>query len=196
MSAAIQLTTGGDKSKRRELDFYPTPPDVTHALLRFLKISQKSLVWEPACGDGAMSKVLKQYVADVRSSDIRESGYGEGGVDFLASSFDCDAVITNPPFNVSEEFIRHALKQAPIVAMVLKSQYWHAKKRAALFNEYPPAWVLPLTWRPDFMGGERGGAPTMEVHWTVWVRGDTDTKYRLLSRVAPDAAFLRPRGIN
>jgi hypothetical protein len=26
------------------------------------------------------------------------------------------------------------------------------------------------------------GAPTMEVHWTVWIAGDTDTKYRLLSR--------------
>jgi hypothetical protein len=51
-----------------------------------------------------------------------------------------------------------------------------------LFKEFPPAYVLPLTWRPDFMGGERGGAPTMEVHWTVWIAGDTDTKYRILGR--------------
>lgn len=182
LSAAVQLATGGDKSKRRELDFYPTPPDVTHALLSFLNLPEDLFVWEPACGDGAMSKVLGAYFKDVRSSDIRESGYGEGGVDFLASSFHCDAVITNPPFNASEEFIRHALKQAPIVAMVLKSQYWHAKKRSILFQEHPPAWVLPLTWRPDFMGGERGGAPTMEVHWTVWIEDDKDTKYRLLQR--------------
>ena len=57
-----------------------------------------------------------------------------------------------------------------------------AAKRKALFEEHPPAYVLPLTWRPDFMGGERGGAPTMEVHWTVWRRGHVDTKYRLLGR--------------
>ena len=180
--SAVQLTTGGDQSKRRELDFYPTPPEVTHALMQFLELHASAKVWEPACGDGAMSKVLAAYVDSVRSSDIRQSGYGEGGVDFLATDHPCDAVITNPPFNVSAEFIRHALKQAPIVAMVLKSQYWHAKKRTELFHESPPAWVLPLTWRPDFLGGERGGAPTMEVHWTVWVRGDVDTKYRLLRR--------------
>lgn len=180
---ALNLANNSIISKRRELDFYPTPPDVTHALMRFLKL-ETSLILEPACGDGAMSEVLKQYGHNVVSSDIRHTGYGDGGVDFLKTSAYYDAIITNPPFNVSEEFIRHALTQAGIVAMVLKSQFWHAKKRLMLFNEFPPAYVLPLTWRPDFMGGERGGAPTMEVRWTVWVKGDTDTKYRLLTRDA------------
>ena len=178
---ALNLANNSTTNARRELDFYPTPPDVTHALMRFLKL-EPCLILEPACGDGAMAEVLKQYGHDVVSSDIRHTGYGNGGIDFLETSADYDAVITNPPFNVSEEFIRHALTQAGTVAMVLKSQYWHAKKRSMLFKEFPPAYVLPLTWRPDFMGGERGGAPTMEVHWTVWVDGDTDTKYRLLSR--------------
>ena len=129
-----------------------------------------------------MANVLAGYGHDVFASDLRETGYGCGGVDFLETKRDCAAIITNPPFNISEDFIRHAIPQARLVAMVLKSQYWHAKKRAALFGEFPPAYVLPLTWRPDFMGGERGGAPTMEVHWTVWIDGNTDTKYRLLGR--------------
>lgn len=180
---ALNLANSSTDNKRRDLDFYPTPPDVTHALMRFLEL-KPCLILEPACGDGAMAEVLKQYGHDVVSSDIRHTGYGNGGIDFLETSADYDAVITNPPFNVSEEFIRHALTQAGTVAMVLKSQYWHAKKRSLLFNEFPPAYVLPLTWRPDFMGGERGGAPTMEVHWTVWVEGDTDTRYRLLNRGA------------
>jgi hypothetical protein len=51
--------------------------------------------------------------------------------------------------------------------MLLKSQYWHAAKRHQLFNTHTPAYILPLTWRPDFMFGERGGAPTMDVLWTV-----------------------------
>jgi hypothetical protein len=178
---ALNLANATQDNKRRELDFYPTPPDVTHALMEFIDMRIYT-IWEPACGDGAMSEVLKMYSPDVISSDLRETGYGEGGVDFLTAHRDCDAVVTNPPFNVSEQFIRHALTKAGTVAMVLKSQYWHAKKRAALFQEFPPAYVLPLTWRPDFMGGERGGAPTMEVHWTVWIAGDTDTKYRILGR--------------
>lgn len=179
---ALNLANATTTHVRRELDFYPTPPNVTHALMKFLHMHPCNVVWEPACGDGAMAEVVKQYGHEVISTDLRNTGYGEGEVDFLKESRKCDLIITNPPFNISQEFILHALTEARIVAMVLKSQYWHAAKRTALFKDHPPAFVLPLTWRPDFMGGERGGAPTMEVHWTVWIDGDTDTKYRLLER--------------
>lgn len=183
MSAAA-LANGGTKENRRELDFYLTPSDVTDALLQFLQLP-KSVIWEPACGDGAMSRVMEQKGHEVISSDLRHTGYGEGGIDFLmAENRICDAVITNPPFNVADQFIRKSLSIAPVVAMVLKSQYWHAQKRYVLFDQCPPAWVLPLTWRPDFLGGERGGAPTMDCIWTVWMVGDTDTKYRPLKRPA------------
>ena len=178
---ALNLANNSVLNKRRKLDFYPTPSDVTHALMIFLKLKEQ-VIWEPACGDGAMSKVIESYGHSVISSDIRITGYGIGGVDFLTERKHCDAIITNPPFSISSEFITHALSQAKVVAMVLKSQYWHAKKRTELFKQNPPAYVLALTWRPDFMGGERGGSPTMEVHWTVWINGDTDTKYRLLTR--------------
>ena len=179
----LNLANSSTGNKRRELDFYPTPAEVTHALMKFLSL-EPCLIHEPACGDGAMSEVLKQYGHDVMSSDIRETGYGQGGVDFLLSDGDYDAIITNPPFKISEEFVRHAIPQARVVAMVLKSQYWHALKRMPLFQEFPPAYVLALTWRPDFRGGELGGSPTMEVLWTVWIEGQTDTRYRLLSRAS------------
>ncbi len=178
---ALNLANGTVTNSRRELDFYPTPPEVTHALMRFLRLDPCT-IWEPACGDGAMAKVFEEYGHDVIATDIRQTGYGHGGVDFLSATRECRAIITNPPFVLGEAFILHALKQAEIVAMVLKSQYWHASKRKALFNTNPPSFVLPLTWRPDFMGGERGGSPTMEVHWTVWERGQTDTRMRLLDR--------------
>ena len=168
--------------KRRELDFYPTPANVTDALLRFLKLPV-GVVWEPACGDGAMSKVIEQHGLLVISTDLREAGYGEGGVDFLMSApRECDAIITNPPFALSADFVERAVTIAPVVALLFKSQFWHSKKRQPIFERNPPAWVLPLTWRPDFMFGERGGAPTMDCLWTVWKRGETDTRYRLLSK--------------
>lgn len=184
MKATI-LTNNNSETKRRELDFYPTPPEVTHALLQFLKL-KPCTIWEPACGDGAMADVLYEYGHKVIATDIRVTGYGRGEIDFLLSNYDCDVIITNPPFNISEEFIRHALTKAPIVAMVLKSQYWHAKKRVKLFDEHPPAYVLPLSWRPDFLfdtrkQGEKSN-PTMEVNWTVWIRGDENTKYRILRK--------------
>ena len=180
---AMNLANSSTTHKRRELDFYPTPPDVTHALMEYLDM-RPGVVWEPACGDGAMAEVIKDYGQEVISTDIRETGYGEGLVNFLTTEKKCDAIITNPPFNLSEQFILHALGQADVVAMLLKSQYWHSKKRSALFKNHPPDAVLALTWRPDFMGGERGGAPTMDVIWTVWVDGFYQTKYHVLERPA------------
>ncbi len=184
----LQLTGGSGKTKRRALDFYPTPPEATKALMNFLKLDP-CVVWEPACGDGSMSKVIEGYGHTVISSDIASECAGLSNQDFLrdnsAPQHKVDAIITNPPFNLSEAFIRRALQIAPTVAMLLKSQYWHAKVRYPLFAQHPPAYILPLTWRPDFLfntrkEGEKKGAPTMEVAWTVWITGDRSAKYQPL----------------
>lgn len=180
------LANGGPQERRRALDFYPTPTEVTDALLQFMQWPAMR-VWEPACGNGAMSRVLAAAGHEVVSTDLAHTGFGSGGVDFLTCEpRECDAIVTNPPFNISETFIRTALRHARVVAMVLKSQYWHAAKRHTLFAEAPPSFVLPLTWRPDFMGGERGGAPTMEVHWTVWTPGFGPCVYHPLQRPEPN----------
>lgn len=50
-------------------------------------------------------------------------------------------------------------------AMLLKAQYWHAAKRAQLFCEVPPSYVLPLTWRPDFLFKERNGKRARARSW-------------------------------
>ena len=177
----LTLACGGKKEKRKDADFYPTPPDVTHALMRFLALSPLR-VHEPACGDGSMSRVIGSYGHEVLSTDLRETGYGIGGRDFLLCEEPSEAIITNPPFCLSEQFIRHALGLAPIVAMLTKTQYWHSKKRSALFYEFPPAYILALTWRPDFSGKAVPQPSTMDVIWTVWISGKTDTKYRLLDK--------------
>ena len=180
----LQLTGGGKKENRRALDFYPTPKDVTIALMDFLDIPCSYNVWEPAYGNGAMATIIDRYVTrPVFCTDII---YGD---DFLNTNCpeNINAIITNPPFNLSAQFIEKAVKEADVVAMLLKSQYWHAASRTSLFEKYPPTWVLPLNWRPDFLEyerkeGDKKGAPTMEVAWSVWIKGDTDTKYRILKK--------------
>ena len=170
---------GVGATKRRELDFYPTPAECTHALMKYLSLAPCK-IWEPACGTGEMSEVLKSYGHEVISTDLRHTGYGEGGIDYITSEKrECEAIITNPPFNIAEKFILRAVDEASVVAMLLKSQYWHAKRRLDLFKLYTPAAILPLTWRPDFTrGGE--GSPTMDMIWTVWIKGSEGTKYEPL----------------
>ncbi len=83
--------------KRAPFEFYPTPPEATRALLSVE--SFEGSIWEPACGDGAISKVLIEAGYEVISTDLIDRGYGAGGHDFLKSSRPlAKNIITNPPY--------------------------------------------------------------------------------------------------
>ena len=160
------MAGGGPRSQRQGSDFYPTPPDVTAALLAVERFDGP--VWEPACGDGAMARVLYDHGYEVISTDLADRGFGTGGVDFLSAEPRARTVITNPPFALAERFIRRGLAlNLDAMALVLKATYWHPAKRLALWRDHPPAAVYALTWRPDFLNK---GAPTMDCIWTVWRR--------------------------
>lgn len=177
MLTGTMLVNGLNKDKdRRELDYYATPSQVTTALCEYLsKLYELSVMIgiEPACGTGEMVKVMERYLSSVQSSDIAPECYGLGNTDYLKTTYkgsENTVLMTNPPFKYSESFIRKALTENHfIVAMLLKSQYWHSRKRYSLFTDTNPSYVLPLTWRPDFYFGKKGSSPTMEVLWTVWV---------------------------
>lgn len=160
--------------QRKPADFYPTPSRATIALLEWLQPRKGLRVREPCCGEGHISRVLENYGLEVTSSDLLYTGYGEGGVDYLTlpeqdkERYDFEAVITNPPFSLAEDFIRRALRDAPLVAMFLPNDYWHAKTRLRLFTSRPPRAVLALTWRPAFLLEERGRSPLANFSWTVW----------------------------
>lgn len=161
---ASRIIGGNTAYKRVESDFYPTPPEPTIALINFLQLPKDNVIWEPACGKGDMSSVIKNMGYKVKESDI------DRGDDFLKCPFfECDWIITNPPFSLSEQFIRRAFEHKRPFAFLLKCQYWHAKKRLSLFEETHPTYILPLTWRVDFLKKKRGkGAPPMDVMWVVW----------------------------
>ena len=167
----------GGNGVRIDFDFYPTPKECTVALLSFMNWP-RMVIWEPACGEMAMSNVLSENGHQVYSTDINK------GQDFFSTDPQTrfDAIITNPPFKYAEKFIRKAIIDADISAMLLKTQYWHASKRTKLFEDNPPAFILALNWRPNFFGELATGSPTMDFIWTVWIKGETDTRFRILSK--------------
>lgn len=161
---------GNHKGTRQQNDFYPTHPDCTHALLKLeLQHIRKKKVLEPCCGDGAISKILTGLGIETVSRDLIDRGFGDVGEDFLTSTDNggCDALITNPPYALAEKFIRHGFEVMGVkyMAMLVKSQFWHAKSRQQLFIDHPPSTIYFMSWRPDFLGL---GAPTMDFIWTVW----------------------------
>ena len=107
-------------------DEYSTPRWVTRALLP--QIRDIHLVWDPASGSGQMARALKAAGLQVLATDIAT------GQDFLLAK----AIITNPPYALAQEFIEHALeltKPDGIVAMLLRTDFDHAKTRQHLFGE-------------------------------------------------------------
>jgi hypothetical protein len=56
-------------------DFFPTPPWATFALIDNEKFTGD--IWECACGDGTMSRVLENTGCTVPSSDLYQRGYGD-----------------------------------------------------------------------------------------------------------------------
>ena len=189
MSVDLGSSTGGmagaiaasmAKWARKPADLYPTPVDCTYSLLPHIVnlLPADAKVWEPACADGQMVEPLREFGYSVMATDLRpDVKGGHGGIDFLGNSVyhgqKYDAIITNPPFNAAELFIRRSLEIAPVVVMLLKAQYWNTKNRKKLFRETRPLLELNLTWRPAFLAQERGNSPLMDCMWVVWQRGHT-----------------------
>lgn len=161
----------GTSKGRPENDFYPTPPEATEGLLNNYKF-KKNIIWECACGDGAISKVLKRYGFDVISSDKYDYGYGAYGYDFLEfESRFSDTIITNPPFKLAEEFIRHAFNiKVTNLALLLKLSFLEGQKRKQLFSELPPKEILVFSKRLTMT---RNGEPLrnggmIAFAWFIW----------------------------
>lgn len=76
-------------------DYYITPQVAIDSLIRVEPELFTGVIWEPACGNGAISKRIPIRCL---SSDIVYRGFGIGGVDFLrvTPNFKVDLLITNP----------------------------------------------------------------------------------------------------
>ncbi|RYD62849.1 MAG: NAD(P)-dependent oxidoreductase [Verrucomicrobiaceae bacterium] len=166
----------GTSKGRPEFEFYPTPRNAVEALLAVEQFP--GLVWEPACGDGAICKVLEDTGHTVVATDLIDRGYGEGGCDFFSEFRAVDHIITNPPYKLAEKFVRHSLTQANgKVAMLLKLQFLEGVKRKALFEKFPPKTVYVFTYRLKMNrdGEDKPESTSMLAFaWFVWEVGNLD----------------------
>ena len=123
-----RLIGTGPTNKRKENDFYATPDYVTDVLLE--NESFDGEIWEPACGDGAISKRLESHGYNVYSTDLVDRGYGHDHFDFLLSHRRTKNIITNPPFNIGTKFTLQSLRLASSkVAIFNKITFLEGKER-------------------------------------------------------------------
>jgi hypothetical protein len=163
------------------LDDFPTPPWATRALLEHVIVSKNfphHSAWEPACGEGHMAKVLKEYFGQLDASDIFPYGYGEV-MDFLAPHAvrDTDWIITNPPFRLAERFALKALSLANTgVALLVRTVFIESVGRhERLFSRFKPAFVAQFTERVAMVKGrlDPKASTATGYAWVVWLKCPT-----------------------
>ena len=168
--------TSHGKEERQEQDYYATDPLAVELLLKLERFNRD--IWEPACGEGHMSKVLEQNGYAVKSTDLIFRGYGQGGIDFLSNNDEWKGdIITNPPYAMAQEFVEHALDIIPDgyrVAMFLKLQFLEGQKRKQLFQRHnlTTVWVSSarlLCAKNGIFNHAEGSA--VAYCWFIWRKG-------------------------
>lgn len=163
--------------------YYKTPG---RAVERFL--SAQGLVgpvWDPACGDGAISRGLVRFGYEVHSTDLVDRGYGQGGRNFFLyrPRFKFRCVCTNPPFRLGGKmdgalmFVQRALSVgAEQVCIVARLGWLEGKNRKEFFENSCLARVWVYSGRvnisrngEDF--GDEGEGGMVAYAWYVWERG-------------------------
>ena len=168
---------------REEHDYYATHPRAMEDLLRYETFDKN--IWECACGEGNLSKVLKEHGYNVFSSDLIDRGYQDELIDFLESENKWFGdIITNPPFKYTNEFILKALdsvEDGQKVAMFLKINYLAGKRRYKdIYSKFPPSKVYVFSGRTvcsknNKPEGFKNGA--MDYAWFIWEKGKHGCTY-------------------
>ena len=174
------------EEERENDDYYATDPESINILLSVEKFDNK--IWEPASGEGHMSKRLKDLGYDVWSTDLIDRGYCDKQLDFLVCEdrFDGD-IITNPPYKYAQEFVEKGIELTKNkMALFLKIQFLEGKARRKLYDKYPPHTVYVSSSRIlcakngefDYMRAHGGSA--VAYAWFVWYKnfkGNTTLKW-------------------
>jgi hypothetical protein len=164
--AGMQTGITGDPENRPDSDFYPTPQIAAQKLLGAEAFQH--LVWEPACGDGAIVDVLEEAGYNVLASDLFEypdidATFGIDFLDQIGTVTDTD-IVTNPPFRLALEFAVRGLSllvgTGGKLALLNRLAWLEGQKRRPFFEGSPlkNVWVfskrLPMMHRPDWKGNK------------------------------------------
>ncbi|HMF67759.1 MAG TPA: class I SAM-dependent methyltransferase [Phyllobacterium sp.] len=164
--------------KERGNDLYETHPVAVHALLKVEQLPE--FIWEPACGPGSIVRTLRAEGFKVMSTDLVD--YASPDQDFARRDFlmehqlpaGTDAIVTNPPFKLANQFAAKALELCPRVYLLLRLAFLESDGRSALLESghlhrvYVFRNRLPMMHRDGWEG--KKSTSNMAFAWFCWNR--------------------------
>lgn len=182
---------GGKVSDRQMNDFYRTPVEATRALLQVERFPE--CIWEPACGDGAIVKVLYEHGYHdqyIFASDICDYGFPFSERDFFHTDkstvdyWEIKSLITNPPYELRhsefgrlrvEDWVQHGSNLGiEKMAFFLKTTALAGKKRTAIHQSSGLKVVYQFRERLNMTRDGREQEKSMiDFAWFVYEKGFT-----------------------
>lgn len=171
----------------RQVDYFPTPPWVVAQFLQAVELPGGFWL-EPAYGQGAIVSTVDRIrddvtwmTNDIAPGAILQLDYTNLPGPLFGPRF--QVCITNPPFTLALLMACQAIRDAHVVAFLLRLNWLSGKhSRRGFLRAYPPeVWVLPD--RPGFMsefGRSKHAADAQEYAWFVWGRRDRAGKHEML----------------
>lgn len=170
--------------ERAEHDYYSTDPNSLIIFLEALKrdgFELNNKIWECACGEGHLSKVLKEKGYEVFTSDLVLRNYPmDAQLDFLLCEeeikFSGD-ILTNPPYKYAKDFVQKGLSlvnDRNHVIMFLKVQFLEGKDRNKFYKEFPPKYVYVNSSRQTcYLNGDMSKKLSSATCycWYIWEKG-------------------------
>lgn len=168
--------------EREKHDYYATEPKAVEMLLE--RESFFPYVWECACGEGHIAKVIEKHGYKVKTSDIIDRGLENTEIiDFLKvtkeeikTDFSRD-IITNPPYKYAKEFVEKAIeisKDSTKIAMLLKLTFLEGQARKKMFEKHPPKKIYVFSSRVKCAKNgefEKTGSSAVCYAWFIWEKG-------------------------
>lgn len=132
-------------------DNVQSPPEVLDPLIPYL--NKKWVIWECACGDGNLVDRLLKDKFKVKWSDIVR----DPKEDFLTwePRGGYDAIITNPPYSLKDEFLERAYTLKKPFAFLLPLTAFDSEFRRRLFRRFGVQ-VLFMDGRVNFEMPNKG----------------------------------------
>jgi hypothetical protein len=163
-------------------DFYDTPPIAVTKLMAAEPdfFGQARTIWECACGTGNIVRQLRAAGHEVIATDLNNRGCYDSrfGIDFLfpmvIPPIECDAIVTNPPFVLAQQFVELAIERAPYVAMLLRLAFLESERRSNILDDGALSHIhvfknrLPMMHRHGWIG--KTATSSIAFAWFVWDR--------------------------
>jgi hypothetical protein len=142
----------------RGSDIFQTPPAALNVLLAYLRPGWT--IWECSAGKGNIQSVLTAHGLRVIGSDLQ---HGQNFLTWQPEQY--DAIVTNPPYSIKDEFLQRAYGLGKPFAFLLPLTALEGRVRQSLYRTYGLE-VIFMDGRIDFE--TPSGKPSSAWFATAW----------------------------